>query len=117
MAAGSGAHSPLPAVVPIFMKFPKKIVYIGGGCLIAAFLLGNGGFRTMLRRYWEINHMQAELGSLKKENALLQKEVYVLQQDTTYIERMARKELGLVSQGEVEYRFNSEKKDKKDSAK
>ncbi len=92
------------------MKIPKKFVYIVVGGLIAAFLFGNSGFRRMLRRYWEINRLETEMSDLKKENGLLRKEVYMLQQDTTYIERMARKELGLVSQGEIEYRFKTDKK-------
>lgn len=99
------------------MKIPRKISIIVGVGLVVVFLFGNSGFRKMLRRYWEINHLQTELGNLKKESTMLQKEVYVLQQDKTYIERMARKELGLVSQGEVEYRFKKDKKDEKEISK
>ena len=72
---------------------------------MAFFLFGNAGFRKMVRRYWEINRFQSELASLKKENVLLRKEVYFLEKDPSYIERIARRELGLISPGEVEYRF------------
>ena len=53
--------------------------------------------------------MTDELQQLKKENALLKKEIYLLEEDPSYIERIARKELGLISADEVEYRFQKDK--------
>ena len=82
-----------------------RVVYIVGIVLVLLFLFGNAGARKLVRRYWEMNRLQAELEQLKRENALLQKETYLLEQDSSYIERIARKELGLISPGEVEYRF------------
>ncbi|OGS17319.1 MAG: hypothetical protein A2219_03560 [Elusimicrobia bacterium RIFOXYA2_FULL_50_26] len=73
--------------------------------LVMAFLFGNTGFRTLVRRYWELHKLNGQFGDLKKENRLLRKEVYLLENDKSYIEHIARKELGLVSPGEVEYRF------------
>jgi len=63
----------------------------------------------MIRRYWEIHKLQNEIVQLKKENTLLKQQIYLLEEDTSYIERIARKELGLISAGEVEYRFEKEK--------
>ncbi|MGA2091080.1 MAG: septum formation initiator family protein [Endomicrobiales bacterium] len=68
-------------------------------------LCANAGFRTMIRRYWEIHTLKDEIGHLKRENMYLKREVYYLGYDASYIERMARRELGLVAPGEVEYRF------------
>ena len=48
------------------------------------------------------------LEKLKKENVLLRREAYMLEKDPSYIEHAARRELGLVSEGEVEYRFKKQ---------
>jgi cell division protein FtsB len=72
---------------------------------VPLFLFANAGFRTMVRRYWEIHTLKEEIVLLKRENMYLKREVYYLENDASYIERMARRELGLVAPGEVEYRF------------
>ncbi|MBN1823803.1 MAG: septum formation initiator family protein [Endomicrobiales bacterium] len=89
------------------MKIESRTLKIIGIIALLLFLFGNAGFRKMLRRYWEMHKLKQELVSLKKENALLKKEVYFLESDPTYIERIARKELGLISPDEVEYRFRN----------
>jgi cell division protein FtsB len=63
----------------------------------------------MIRRYWETHKLNTRLAELSKQNAVLKKEIYNLENNSSYIERMARKELGLISTDEVEYRFNSKK--------
>lgn len=63
----------------------------------------------MIRRYWEIYELQNQVVELKKENTLLKQQIYLLEEDSSYIERIARKELGLISAGEIEYRFEKEK--------
>ena len=68
-------------------------------------LFGNEGFRKYIRRHWELRKLKSQLSHLKKENARLKREVYFLENDSSYIERIARKELGLIAPGEVEYRF------------
>jgi cell division protein FtsB len=73
------------------------------------FLFGNSGFRKMIRRYWEMHRLKTRLTELVKENTVLKKEIYDLETNSSYIERMARKELGLISSDEVEYRFNGNK--------
>jgi cell division protein FtsB len=75
------------------------------GVLLLGILFGNAGFRTMVRRYWELGKLEKELDTLRKENLLLKREVYYLEGDSSYIERIARRELGLISPGEIEYRF------------
>jgi cell division protein FtsB len=87
------------------MKLNKKVVMLITGAVIFLFLFTNSGFRKLLRRYWEINKQTSELEQLKKENALLRTEIYYLEKDNTYIERIARQELGVIASDEVEYRF------------
>ncbi|HBU69668.1 MAG TPA: hypothetical protein DEE98_04720 [Elusimicrobia bacterium] len=87
------------------MKIPGRTAYIIGGAIVLLILFGNSGFRRLVRRYWEINKLQGMIVQLKKENVLLRKEVYLLEKDPSYIEHIARRELGFVARGEVEYRF------------
>jgi cell division protein FtsB len=89
------------------MKLPRRAGYIVGGVVLALIIFGSDGFRKLFRRYWELHRLRTEIVQMKKENALLRREVYYLEEDTSYIERIARKELGLISPGEVEYRFKN----------
>ena len=91
------------------MKIPYKNAYFWGSIGVLFFLFANPGFRKMIRRYWDLNRLAGELQQLKKENALLKKEIYLLEDDPSYIERIARKELGMISPDEVEYRFEKDK--------
>ena len=91
------------------MKIPYRNIYFWGIIAVFIFLSANAGFRKMIRRYWQMNRLTNELVQLKKENALLKKEIYLLEEDPSYIERIARKELGLISPDEVEYRFEKDK--------
>jgi cell division protein FtsB len=91
------------------MKIPIRSAYFWVLIVVFFFLFGNGGFRKMVRRYWEIHKLKGEIVQLKKENSLLKQQIYLLEDDPSYIERIARKELGLISAGEVEYRFEKEK--------
>jgi cell division protein FtsB len=99
--ASGAAQLPRKASVHL----PRNKYYIIGTILVLAFLLGNAGFRGMVRRYWEMGTLRDELAALKKEHMLLKREVYFLEGDPSYIERIARRELGLIAASEVEYRF------------
>ena len=87
------------------MKFNRRTVFTIGIIGIVLLLLANAGARKIYQRFWEMRTLKAALEQTKRENMLLRKEVYFLKNDPSYIEKMARRELGLVSQGEVEYRF------------
>ncbi|MCX5778505.1 MAG: septum formation initiator family protein [Elusimicrobia bacterium] len=83
----------------------RRILFYGIVVAVLLFLLANAGFRTMVRRYGEIHKLKTDIAFFKRENMYLTREVYYLEHDASYIEHMARRELGLVSSGEIEYRF------------
>jgi len=87
------------------MKLSRRNIFIIIGALVFIWLFANEGFRTVVRRYWEIHELNAELENLKMENSNLRKEIYLLENDQSYIEYIARRELGVISQGEVEFNF------------
>jgi cell division protein FtsB len=94
------------------MGISTKTIYIILSILLLIFLLGNEGARKVMRRYWEFYKLKGEISQLKHENALLNKEVYLLENNQSYIEQAARRELGLIAPGEVEYRFGKKKEEK-----
>lgn len=92
------------------MKLSRRTILIIISVILVLFLFSNAGFRRMIRRYWEIHTLKTELINLKRENMLLEREVYFLEKNESYIERIARKELGLIAPGEIEYRFEKDRK-------
>ena len=52
--------------------------------------------------------LRKEIERLEKENSQLRQETKLLRDDPLYIERVARKKLGVAREGEVIYRFDSE---------
>ena len=81
-----------------------KIRYI---LLIILFcvLAFNDGNRTLCRRFFEQRKLQKDIASAKHQNELLKRRIYYLENEPSYIERMVRSELNVLSPGEIEYRF------------
>ena len=75
-----------------------------------AVLCGNSGARRLLRNLLELRRSDAKLVSLKKEEDDLRKEMNALKTDDRRLETVARRDLGLLKPGEVEYRFKDEDK-------
>jgi cell division protein FtsB len=101
------------------MKIRKKPLLL----LMLAFVLILGvlvvfGERGILQRL----HLQRELGRIKaanvkmaEENRKLKEEVRRLQTERKYIEEIARKELGMVKEGEMIYQFDTTGRNKEKS--
>ena len=101
------------------MKIRKKPLLL----LMLAFVLILGvlvffGERGILHRL----HLQRELARIKaanakveEENRKLKEEVRRLQTEKKYIEEIARKELGMVKEGEIVYQFDTMGQDKEKS--
>jgi cell division protein FtsB len=81
-----------------------KIRYI---LLIILFcvLAFNEGNRTLCRRFFELRKLKMDIVSAKHQKEILKKRIYYLENEPSYIERMVRGELNVLSSGEIEYRF------------
>lgn len=69
--------------------------------LLGLGIFGNNGiitYRELKRSYVEL---QSKVSALEEENERLAEEIYLLKNDPSYIERIAREELGMVKPGEV----------------
>jgi len=78
---------------------------------------GDKGIIHLLRLQKEWGRIKEANVKMEEENRKLREEVKRLQYEKRYIEEIARKELGMVKEGEVIYQFDfPDNKDKKNSA-
>jgi cell division protein FtsL len=75
---------------------------------------GEKGILHLLRLKRELTRIKEENQRAEEENQRLREEVKRLQQEKRYIEEIARKELGMVKEGEVIYQFESPNDKKKE---
>ncbi len=83
----------------------KKILLGIAGVIVLLFLFANRGFRTLIRQYFYLRYLEKQLAQLKKENQVLQQQLYYLETDLSEIERIARTKLNFIKKGEIIYRF------------
>jgi cell division protein FtsB len=86
--------------------------------LILAFFtfFGDKGILHLLRFQKELARIKEVNVKIEEENKKLKEEVNRLRYEKRYIEEIARKELGMIKEGEVIYQFDSpnDKKNSKD---
>jgi cell division protein FtsB len=73
--------------------------------MLALAIGGEKGFLTLWRMEREVERLAEEVRDIEQENSDLQREVWRLQHDMAYVERLARQELGFVRQGEIVFEF------------
>jgi cell division protein FtsB len=76
---------------------------------------GDNGILHLLRLQKELNRMKERNTQIDEENRKLKEEVRRLQDEKRYIEEIARKELGMVKEGEIIYQFDLPAKKKESS--
>lgn len=72
-------------------------------------LLGDRGVLRAMQSWQHREDLVAQLGSLHQEQQRLREEIRRLRDDRDYWEQLARKELGMVREGEIVYQFPAEK--------
>ena len=73
--------------------------------LLVGVLLGNQGFRSLARNWLELRRLRAEITELKREEARQAERMKFVKSGDAALERLARRELGFIKKGEIEYRF------------
>lgn len=80
----------------------------GRAAFVAGLLLvffGNGGFRSLTRNWLELRRLNKEIVELEREEKELDGRLKALRSGDGPVERLARRELGYIKKGEIEYRF------------
>ncbi|OGP92908.1 MAG: hypothetical protein A2156_10135 [Deltaproteobacteria bacterium RBG_16_48_10] len=76
---------------------------------------GDKGILHLFRLQKELTRIKEDNHKIAEENRKLREEVKRLQYEKRYIEEIARKELGMVKEGEILYLFDPPKNDKETS--
>ncbi len=100
------------------MSKKRKILFLFFAFLLILGLLtffGEKGIFHLFRLQKELARIKEENQKVEEENQKLKEEVRRLQQEKRYIEEIARKELGMVKEGEVIYQFDPPAKVKENS--
>jgi len=79
------------------------------GLVVAWLGFGERGFIHLYRMDRERQTYQEKINQLERENRDLLDEIQRLRSDREYVENLGRKELGLVKEDEVMYRFGTKK--------
>ena len=96
------------------MKKKRFLLLALGFFLILGLItfFGENGILHLLRLKKEMGGIKEANLQLVKENEELKEEVRKLKQEKKHIEEIARKELGMVKEGEIIYQFESSDRDK-----
>ncbi|MDR3113102.1 MAG: septum formation initiator family protein [Endomicrobium sp.] len=78
----------------------------------AVFLVFNQGARNFASRFIKTRELQKSIEAANYQKSLLEKSLYYLENEPSYLERMARDELKVIAPGEIEYRFSVKEQQK-----
>jgi cell division protein FtsB len=77
---------------------------------LAAFF-SNQGFRALVANWIELRGLRREIVALDAQEKEFSRRLKAMRGGDAALERMARKELGFVRKGEIEYRFTPPKRE------
>lgn len=97
---GKGARS--AAVAEFARAHGARLLVIAG--LLAVFF-GNAGFRSMVTNWLELRRLRGEISQLERDERELDVRLKALRSGDAGVERAARRDLGYIKKGEIEYRF------------
>jgi cell division protein FtsB len=115
MEAAEGSLIIRQELIPLALS-RKEVLKLSGFGLLFLFLMalwlgfGERGFIHLYKMEKERQVYVQKIQNLELENRELLEEINRLRSDKEYIESQGRRELGLVRDGEVLYRFKGEKK-------
>src|SRR3989339_307911 len=83
----------------------KKLFFWTGIIILILVLFGNSGMRSVIIRKIELSKLNKQLAELESQNRELRKRLYSFENNPAFLEREARKQLGLIQPGEIKYKF------------
>lgn len=101
MASGKEPALPVKKLIP-----PWLVLIVLA--MLAFALLGDRGVFRALQSYNHKQELELQLRELEQEQQRLREEIRLLRKDRDHWEQLARKELGMVREGELIYQFSDE---------
>lgn len=95
-------QSPAPLLSSFLKRHWPRVL---GVCALLVLLLGNQGFRGLMRNWRELKSLRREISALEREENRQARRLDGLKAGDGAIERLARRDLGYIRKGEIEYRF------------
>jgi cell division protein FtsB len=90
------------AVAEFVREHGARLLLVAG--LIAVFF-GNAGFRSLVSNWMELRRLRSEIAQLDRDQKDLEVRLRALRSGDAAVERAARRDLGYIKKGEIEYRF------------
>jgi len=75
------------------------------GAAILYVFFGNAGFRSLVSNWMELRRLRLEIVQLDRDEKDLDVRLKALRSGDGAVERAARRDLGYIKKGEIEYRF------------
>lgn len=75
------------------------------GAALAWVFFGNAGFRSLVSNWLELRRLRGEIARLDADEKELDARLKSLRSGDGAVERAARRDLGYIKKGEIEYRF------------
>ena len=91
------------AAAAAFAREHWRRLAIGAALLFVFF--GNAGFRSMVSNWMELRRLKREIVQLDGDEKDLDAKLKALRSGDGGVERAARRDLGYIKKGEIEYRF------------
>lgn len=95
-------------------KHKSVVVIIGVALFVVSLLVyfAPYGLRNYLEIHKKLNQMNSEIDELKTKNQELNDEITLLKTDSNYVEKIARKKLGMLKKNELLFEMPEKKGDK-----
>lgn len=88
----------------------KTVILVLITCSLLIYVF-SPNFLRLTKVYRQLHVLEDEIEKLQAQNQRFQEEIYSLKNDPTYIEKVAREELGMSRPKEIIYKFDEEKEE------
>ncbi|WP_302504250.1 FtsB family cell division protein [Geoalkalibacter halelectricus] len=82
-------------------------MFVAVAVLVGLALFGERGVLNTLRMHQYKQSLQEKIAEIETDNARLRAEIEALRNNSRHLEGVARKELGMVREGELVYQFRT----------
>lgn len=102
---GRLTSTPLARRSPRSRRWLAVVALVGVVAWAWVTVAGDGGWLELHRQRRRLGELEADVARLNAENDSLRRVLWRLQNDTAYVEKVAREEYGMVREGERLYRI------------